>query len=168
MRDGSFADRVLKRSRLCLLFTQALCARDPWWTLEEALRGGVDLVQWREKLGTPAQLERTLAICAPSGVPVIVNDHVQLACSSAAAGAHVGQDDMPAATARKLLGTKWLGISTHDEAQVQAAIAAGADYLGLGPCFATATKGYEVGLPRETLRAALALEIGRASCRERV
>jgi len=139
------------------LFTESLCRADPWRTLEEALLGGVDLVQWREKGGDRHGLDRTLAICSAAGVPVIVNDFVELAVTTSAAGAHVGQEDMPAAVARGLLGKKVLGVSTHTVAQVLAAQAAGADYVGLGPCFATATKGYQSGLPRDVLREALAI-----------
>lgn len=148
---------MLERCRLCLLFTESLCRVEPWHALEEALAGGVDLVQWREKSGDRQGLERTLAICSAAGVPVIVNDFVELAAGTSAAGAHVGQEDMPAATARGCLGKKLLGVSTHSAAQVLAAQAAGADYVGLGPCFATTTKGYSRGLPRDVLREALAL-----------
>ncbi len=145
------------RARLCLLFTPSLCRRDPWETLLAALRGGVDMVQWRVKANPRPGLPRCRALCAEHGVALIVNDDPALAVEVGAAGAHVGQDDLPAAAARAILGSqRLLGISTHDLAQIAAAQAAGADYLGFGPCFATATKGYREGLAPVVLRAAFA------------
>ncbi|MBK8979286.1 MAG: thiamine phosphate synthase [Planctomycetes bacterium] len=142
--------------RLYLLFTPAACSGDPWWTLREALRGGVDLVQWRVKQRDPAGLRRALALCTEAGVPVIVNDDVELAVAAGAAGAHVGQGDLPAAAARALLGPdRWLGVSTHSTAEIDAARAAGADHLGFGPLFPTATKGYTEGQPPGALREAV-------------
>ncbi len=131
--------------RLCLLFTPALCRAEPWATLPAALDGGVDLVQWRQKTTDADGLRRCLALCRPRGVPVIVNDHVLLALRTGADGAHVGQDDMPAGGAGRLLDGRWLGVSTHDTAQIKAAAEHGADYVGFGPCFPSATKGYTEG-----------------------
>ena len=142
---GSAAGMASLEARVCLLFTPELCRGDPWDTLQAALAGGVGLVQWRVKTDPRAGLERCLALCRARGVPVIVNDAVALAVEFDAAGAHVGQDDLPAGRARQLLGNRWLGVSTHDHAQIDAAIAAGADYVGFGPCFPTATKGYTAG-----------------------
>lgn len=148
---------LLSSRRLYLLFTPALCRRDPWETLAQALRGGVDLVQWRVPGGGDRDgFERCRLQCRDAGVPLIVNDDVMLAVKSHCAGAHVGQDDMPADAARKLLGRGWLGVSTHDPAQIKTALAAGADYLGFGPCYPTATKGYEVGKRPDEIAAALA------------
>jgi len=144
-------------ARLYLLFTPKLCAQDPWETLEQALIGGVDLVQWRVPEPDPADLARCMHIASQHGVPVVVNDQVQLAVQLDAAGAHVGQDDMAPSKARKLLGRdRWLGVSTHDLAQLRAAERAKADYVGFGPCFATETKGYADGLPRELIAEAAA------------
>ena len=142
--------------QICLLFTPELCRTDPWQTLARALAAGLDLVQWRRKARDPQGLTLCLARCAEHGVPVIVNDFVDLACATAAAGAHVGQEDMPASEARRLLGSKLLGVSTHDLPQLAAAAAAGADYVGFGPCFPTTTKGYATALPHGALAAALA------------
>lgn len=148
---------LLSTRRLYLLFTPALCRGEPWSTLAAALRGGVDVVQWRVPGGGDREdFERCRGMCRDAGVPLVVNDDVMLAVYSHAAGAHVGQDDMPADAARRLLGAQWLGVSTHDVPQVRAAIAAGADYLGFGPCFATATKGYEVGKGMDEIAAAVA------------
>lgn len=142
--------------RLYLLFTPALCKGDPWQTLTAALDGGVDIVQWRAQQPDRPGLARCRALCHQHDVPLIVNDDVMLAVRSEAHGAHVGQDDLPAEAARKLLVGQWLGVSTHDTAQVAAAIACGADYVGFGPCFPTATKGYTEGLAPAKIEAAIA------------
>jgi thiamine-phosphate pyrophosphorylase len=143
---------------LYLLFTPSACRGEPWGTLAAALDGGVGLVQWRVPWRDLAGVERCLALCRARGVPLIVNDDVELAVACGADGAHVGQSDLPAAQARRRLGPRArLGVSTHDPAQVRAAVAAGADHVGFGPCFATGTKGYAAGLPPGSLRAALAV-----------
>ncbi|HZN38901.1 MAG TPA: thiamine phosphate synthase [Planctomycetota bacterium] len=131
--------------RLYLLFTPELCAGDPWKTLDMALDGGVDVVQWRVKTADRPGFARCRETCRQRRVPLFVNDDVMLAVRWQADGAHVGQDDMPVEAARKLLRDGWLGISTHDTAQIAAASAAGADYVGFGPCHKTATKGYDTG-----------------------
>ena len=96
-----------------------------------------------------------MEICAEHSVPVLVNDDVMAAIRARAHGAHVGQEDMPAPVARRLLGDSWLGVSTHDLAQVQRAAHDGADYVGFGPCYPTATKGYEHGLPPSVIEEAV-------------
>jgi thiamine-phosphate pyrophosphorylase len=145
------------RRNLCLLFTPELCLGDPWWTLDTALAAGVPLVQWRVKSSDPDGLRRCMAACAACDVPVIVNDHIDLAVESRAAGVHVGQDDTPVATARgRLADGQILGVSTHDIEQARQAHAAGADYIGLGPCHPTETKGYDAGLARAALADVLA------------
>ncbi len=142
--------------RLYLLFTPSLCRQDPWATLSGAISGGVDLVQWRSKEADPSGYLRCRDLCRRRGVPLLVNDDVMLAVRSQAHGAHVGQDDLPAEAARKLLDDQWLGISTHDPKQIAAAAANGADYVGFGPCFPTATKGYEHGKSSDEIEAAIA------------
>lgn len=147
---------MLSSCRLYLLFTPELCRLEPWTALAAALDHGVDLVQWRSKTPDRAGFERTRAVCLSHRVPLVVNDDVPLAVQSHAAGAHVGQDDLPAPAARRLLARGWLGVSTHDVAQIDAAAAAGADYVGFGPCFPTATKGYTEGQPQPAIAAAVA------------
>ena len=92
--------------------------------------------------GSQARLAEVRAcLGAAPGATVLVNDRVDLAVLAGAAGAHVGQDDMPADSARRLLGPgRWLGLSTHDEAQVESASGLPVDYIALGPIFASATK----------------------------
>ncbi len=146
---------------LYLLFTPALCADDPWRTLAEALRGGVDLVQWRHPERDPEGARRCLDICRNHGVPLLINDHVELAARLGAAGAHVGQTDLPAAEARALLGPDaWLGVSTRNPAQIDRARRDGADHVGFGPMNPTRTKGYTEGHPPDALRTALATARG--------
>jgi thiamine-phosphate pyrophosphorylase len=72
---------------------------------------------------------------------LIVNDRLDVALGGGAGGVHLGQDDLPLAAARKLVPAGFIiGISTHDVAQARAALEGGADYIGFGPCFPTATK----------------------------
>jgi thiamine-phosphate pyrophosphorylase len=76
-----------------------------------------------------------------AGVLFIVNDYVDIALLVDADGVHVGQDDLPVPEVRKLVGPgKLIGLSTHDPEQAAAAVAAGADYIGVGPLFSTQTK----------------------------
>lgn len=79
-------------------------------------------------------------ICDNAGAALIVNDRLDVALASDADGVHLGQTDLPIAAARRISGDLWIGISTHDLAQVRAACEAGADYVGFGPVFATTTK----------------------------
>ena len=141
--------------RLNLLFTPALCRTAPWRTLEAAIEGGVDLVQWRVKDGRdPEGARRALEICRRLHVPFLVNDDVELAVTIDADGAHVGQGDMPAARARERLGPdRLLGVSTHRKAEATQARDDGADYIGFGPMYPTQTKGYDHAQPPGSLRA---------------
>lgn len=109
------------------------------------LDAGVKVIQYREKerkMGI--MLEECLALRAltrEAGACFIVNDHVDLALLADADGVHLGQEDLPPQAARSLLGpNKIIGVSTHAPAQARAAVEAGADYIGVGPIFATSTK----------------------------
>jgi thiamine-phosphate pyrophosphorylase len=79
-------------------------------------------------------------VCDEAGAALIVNDRLDVALAVGADGVHLGQHDLPLADARRISRDLWIGISTHDVAQVEAACAAGADYLGFGPVFQTMTK----------------------------
>jgi thiamine-phosphate diphosphorylase len=80
-------------------------------------------------------------VCSDAGIPLVINDRVDIALAVGADGVHLGQTDLPIGEARAIAGTRLvIGVSTHDLAQVRAACAAGADYLGFGPVFATRTK----------------------------
>jgi thiamine-phosphate pyrophosphorylase len=107
--------------------------------LEAAVRGGVDLVQVRERaLGDRellTVLERARTVTARLGVPLVVNDRPDLAVLAGADFVHVGQEDLPVAEARRFgVG---VGLSTHAPREIDAA---DADYIGVGPVFATPTK----------------------------
>lgn len=119
-----------------------------------AIRGGATMVQYREKsASTRVMIEEARQLqdlCRAHDVPFIVNDRVDVALAVDADGVHVGQDDMPAALARKIIGAdKILGVSAETPAQALQAIADGADYLGVGTVFVTGTKpdaGKPIGL----------------------
>ncbi len=116
-----------------------------------AIRGGATIVQYREKnASTRKMIEEARALsamCREHHVPFIVNDRLDVALAVDADGVHVGQEDMPASTARKLIGKeKILGVSAENEEQARTAIADGADYLGVGTVFPTATKS-DAGIP---------------------
>lgn len=126
--------------------------------VEQAILGGATMVQFREKERTGAQLEQDAravqAVCRKHGVPFIMNNDVALAQKLDADGVHVGQSDMPAAEARRLLGpSKIVGVTARTVAEAQAAEAAGADYLGSGAVFGTSTKLDAKTMPLETFRA---------------
>ena len=81
------------------------------------------------------------ALCDSYDVPLIINDRVDVALAVGAAGVHVGQDDLPCAVVRALTGADFvIGVSAHNPEEARLAIAAGADYLGCGAVFGTATK----------------------------
>jgi len=131
---------------LCLVTDRDLCGARP---LEDvvlaAVRGGVTSVQLREKhLATRAFVEtaaRLKALVAPFGIPLIINDRVDVALAMGADGVHVGQDDMPCETARQLLGpTALIGLSVECWEDVVRAQDQPVDYLGVSPIFATPTK----------------------------
>ncbi|MBI5481333.1 MAG: thiamine phosphate synthase [Deltaproteobacteria bacterium] len=125
------------------------------------LRGGARALQLRHKhapAGVLLECARAVApLCRAAGVPFIVNDRLDVALLAGADAVHLGQEDLPLAAARRLAPGLRVGVSTHNLEQARAAAAAGADYLGFGPVFATATKEHPdpvVGL--EGLRAACA------------
>ena len=126
--------------------------------VEQAILGGATMVQFREKELTGARLEQDAravqAVCRKHGVPFIMNNDVALAQKLDADGVHVGQSDMPAAEARRLLGpAKIIGVTARTVAEAQAAEAAGADYLGSGAVFGTSTKRDAKTMSLETFRA---------------
>ena len=113
--------------------------------VEAALKGGATCVQLREKhlddADMLAEAKTISALCRAYHVPFILNDNVPLAKLCGADGVHVGQDDLSAAEARRLLGPdKIIGVSAHNVAEAKKAFADGADYLGCGAMFPTHTK----------------------------
>jgi thiamine-phosphate pyrophosphorylase len=113
--------------------------------LEACIRGGVDVVQLRDKAleARPLLSRAVLAarVCRDGGVPFILNDRPDLALDCGADGVHVGQDDAPPALARRILGPGALiGLSTHSPADFEGAAAEPVDYLSAGPVVPTPTK----------------------------
>ncbi len=125
--------------------------------VEQALKGGVTLVQLREKgLGAEQFLQEARQIqqlCRRFGVPLIINDSIEVALAVDADGVHLGQDDANAAQARQLLGKdKIIGVSAHNVQEALQAVQDGADYLGSGAVFGSGTKTNVSTLPMQTLR----------------
>lgn len=113
--------------------------------VEEAIKGGVTMVQIREKHGdVRAFIERSIAVknvLKDSGVPLIINDRVNVALAVQADGVHLGQSDMPANLARQLIGPDMiLGLSVENETQLREAQNLPVDYLGISAIFSTPTK----------------------------
>lgn len=113
--------------------------------VREALDGGVTLVQYRAKTASSAEMYaealQLKALCDSFNVPLIINDRLDIAMAVGAAGVHLGQDDLPCAVARRILGEDYIiGVSAHNPAEAKAALQSGADYLGCGAVFGTATK----------------------------
>ena len=124
--------------------------------VESALKGGATCVQLREKhLGDEDFLREAIeihALCQRYGVPLFINDNVEVAIRCHAEGVHVGQSDMEAAQVRQRVGENMMiGVSAHTVEEARRAVAHGADYLGVGAVFATSTKTDVDVLPRQTL-----------------
>lgn len=121
-----------------------LLGRAPSSIAHAALRGGVGAVQWRLKSDLWARFWGEMLtvqdLCREHRVPFVINDRVDVALAVEADGAHVGQDDLPASAARRLVPGRILGVSVTRPEQVGAALASGADYLGVGPVFPTESK----------------------------
>ena len=137
----------LERARLCLITNP--CSDDADSSMlnrvEAALQAGVNLVQYRRKHGPDSlrlqEARRVAELCRSHQALFIVNDRVDLALLVNADGVHLGQDDLPLHEARELMGPrKLIGRSTHKREHLTIAQADGADYLGVGPVYATATK----------------------------
>lgn len=119
--------------------------RDLEWIVEEAVKGGTTIVQLREKsldtrefIELGLRLKRTLA---PYGVPLIINDRVDVALAVDADGVHIGQSDMPYEIARRLLGPdKIIGLSVENMDEVAEANALDVDYVAVSPVYGTPTK----------------------------
>ncbi len=156
------ARRSIGEARLYLLVGGLPTLGDLTWVVGEALAGGVQAVQYRDK-GLPDRvvLERARELrlmTAKARARLFVNDRPDLARLAGADGVHLGQEDLAVRDARRVVGPNAaIGVSTHDPAQLDAAILAGANYLGVGPVFPSTTKDFAP----ETL-AGLAL-VGRAA-----
>ncbi len=150
--------------RVCVLLDRAACRR-PWAeVLDEVLDAGADCIQVREK-GTADRallaFAREVAARCTGRAAVIVNDRADLARLAGADGVHLGQDDLAVADARAVLGPDGvIGVSTTDPAELAAAVADGADTVGIGPMFPTTTKPGKAVAGVAYARAALASHPG--------
>ncbi len=123
----------------------------------EALAAGLRVLQYREKVLTSRDrfpVAEALAVAArEAGATLLINDDIDMALAVEAHGVHLGQEDFPVATARKILGSKMIiGCSAHTLDQARAAEADGADYLGVGPIFPSSTKTARSPLGCDPLR----------------
>jgi thiamine-phosphate pyrophosphorylase len=125
---------------------RGLCGQRPLADVVlQAIRGGAACVQLREKSASTRafveEAQKIKELMAPFGVPLIINDRLDVALAVGADGVHVGQDDMPYEIARKLMGPKAIiGLSVETWEDVERAEKLDADYLGVSPIFATPTK----------------------------
>ena len=141
--------------------------RTPSDLLRALLSGGARMLQLRAKALSPRDFldlaRETRKLTGSHGCRLIVNDRVDIALSCGADGVHLGQDDLPLHAARKLMGDKIIGISTHEVEQAKEAEHGGADYIGFGPMFGTMTKstGYTARGPGmlRSVRAAVTIPI---------
>jgi thiamine-phosphate pyrophosphorylase len=123
----------------CFPDTNALCA-----FAEQLVSGGCRLLQYRNKSGNSRQMleqARELKRLFGGSVQLVMNDRADLCLAAEFAGVHVGQDDLSPESVRKIIGSnRWLGVSTHTPPQIKDADQTSADYLAIGPVFATSSK----------------------------
>jgi thiamine-phosphate pyrophosphorylase len=167
---SSWSATIVRRSDirgLCLILDADILIVDAGKALATALAAGVRLFQYRNKGGSRKEVYNVSFALAGmvkrSGGVFIVNDHADIAKAVDADGVHLGQDDIPLEYGRKVMGgDKLIGISTHSVEQAREAEAAGADYIGFGPLFPTATKDagpYQGTEMLRLLRKAVALPV---------
>jgi len=135
----------LARVRLYVLIGEAYCRKDWLATARDALRGGADCLQLREKQLTDRELIERAAVlaelCHEHDALCIVNDRPDVACASGADGVHLGQGDMPVWAARRVLPARSIvGLSTHGVEQAIAAADESPDYVAVGPMYPSTTK----------------------------
>jgi thiamine-phosphate pyrophosphorylase len=151
----------LAAARLYLVCAAEASGRGLAAVLGGAIAGGVDIVQLREKHLPDDELtavaNEARVVCGRRGALLIINDHPALARDTGADGVHVGQDDMPAADVRELLGPELLiGVSTHSPDQIDAIDPGLVDYIGVGPIHETPTKPGRPAVGVELIRYAAA------------
>ncbi|WP_348266564.1 thiamine phosphate synthase [Edaphobacter sp. DSM 109919] len=115
------------------------------WAANQLKEAGVELLQYRDKAGSPQSVLQNAAAIreafAGAACRLILNDRADLAVLASWDGVHVGQGDLLPEDARRVVGAqRWVGVSTHNDEQVQRADASSADYVAVGPVFATGTK----------------------------
>ena len=136
----------LEQLKVYLVTDRPLCLGRPLeWIVEEAVRGGATMVQLREKEASTRDFVamglKLKELLAPMGVPLIINDRIDVALAVDADGVHIGQSDMPYEMARRLLGPdKIIGLSVENMDEVLAANRFDVDYVGVSPVYGTPTK----------------------------
>jgi thiamine-phosphate pyrophosphorylase len=152
MGKETTATQVLERfkaSRLYVITTAPASGTSYESMVEAACAGGADIIQFRDKLLTNKQRYETAyrlrSLCTTYGALFIVNDYLEVALAARADGVHLGQDDLPVPIARHMVDQMgvtqfMIGSSTHSLTQALKAARDGADYIGIGPVFATPTK----------------------------
>ncbi len=149
-------NKPLYQGGICFITDRAHSSIPLYKIAEIVLRAGVRFVQYREKNRTRREIYEEALILRDltrrHEAALIINDHADIALAVGAEGVHLGQEDLPLKEARKIMGKKIIGISTHDQAQAKEAEESGADYIGFGPLFETRTK--DAGIPKgvEALR----------------
>jgi thiamine-phosphate pyrophosphorylase len=156
--------RELAGRRLYFLVSESLCHHGYGPAVRGALAGGVGIVQVREKGRHERRLieigRRVRGWTREAGALFIMNDRADLAVATDADGVHLGQDDLPVKEARAIVGpNRLVGVSTHTIEQARQAVLDGADYLGVGPVFSSATKSFETLAGLDFVRQ-VAAEIG--------
>jgi thiamine-phosphate pyrophosphorylase len=141
------AFRGLGKARLMVLVGGLPTLGDLTWLVGEALAGGADVIQYREKGISDREILRRARevrlLTAQARVPLILNDRADLGRLAGCDGVHLGQEDLSIRDARRIMGqAAQIGVSTHDRSQLDAAILAGAGYLGVGPVFPSPTKDF--------------------------
>jgi len=136
---------MIRLPRLYAILDPACFHGDQWFTAaKELVAAGVLLLQYRNKFGTSREIfgqAQALRTQLDRSVKLIMNDRADLALATEFDGVHVGQDDLSAEGARKVIrGDLWLGVSTHSPAQVEAVNRTSADYVAIGPVFSTVSK----------------------------
>ncbi|MEJ2684260.1 MAG: thiamine phosphate synthase [Candidatus Sulfobium sp.] len=140
---------------ICFITDRTYCSLSPHEMCMAALKGGVRFIQYRDKDRTRKEIYyeavRLREMTLSAGAVLIINDHADIALAVNADGVHLGQDDLPLKEARKIMGDRIIGISTHDLEQAEEAQSGGADYIGFGPVFETLTKdaGNPKGIDKE-------------------
>ena len=142
---GSARAERLSRLRGLYAIADGASSRPPLELVAAFLRGGARVVQLRLKQASAGELlkvaRQAAALCQQAGALFLVNDRPDVARLAGADGVHLGQDDLPIQAARAVVGPEALvGLSTHSDAEIDAALLASPDYLGFGPVFATASK----------------------------
>lgn len=142
---------LTRNSPIYLITDSAISRLSHVQALQQAIKAGVEMIQLREKNLSKKDLFNTALtirkMTQKHNVFFIVNDYIDIALAVDADGVHLGQEDMPVDEARKIMGTnKLIGISTHSVRQALEAQNSGADYIGFGPIFYTATK--DAGQPK--------------------